>query len=100
MKVYPIYLNRLDSRKTVLIGGNHEAERKAGEVRDCQAKITLIPPDVTSGLKQLADQGKLTWIPREYRKGDLEGAFLVIVAQFTGDLNRRVYNEAQERGIL
>lgn len=100
MKVYPIYLNRLDCRKTVLVGGNHEAERKTKELLECDANITLISESVTDELQQMADNNLLDWIAREYREGDLEGAFLVIVADFSGDTNERVFREAEEKGIL
>lgn len=100
MKVYPIFLNRLDDRRTVLIGGNHEAERKALELLGCGARITLIHPVLTRRLKELAETGRITWIPRKILPRDLEGAFLVIVAQFSGDQNRQIFEEAEERGIL
>lgn len=100
MKVFPVYLNRLNQKKTVLIGGDHEAERKAGELLDCDANLTLISPTVTKGLEKIAEQEEVTWIKRNYRKGDLEGAFLVIVAEFEGDTNERVFREAEEDGIL
>ncbi|MEX1063655.1 MAG: bifunctional precorrin-2 dehydrogenase/sirohydrochlorin ferrochelatase [Balneolaceae bacterium] len=100
MKVFPVYLNRLDSKLSVLIGGDHEAERKAKELLDCDANLTLISPQITDELKNLAEKEELTWIPREYKEGDLNGAFLVIVAEFKGDTNERVFREAEERGIL
>jgi precorrin-2 dehydrogenase / sirohydrochlorin ferrochelatase len=100
MKVYPIYLNRLNEKKTVLIGGDHEAERKANELLECDARITLISNSVTKELEALAEEKKLQWIPRDYREGDLKGAFLVIVAEFHGNINERVFREAEEEGIL
>jgi len=100
MKVYPIYLSKLDSKRTVLIGGNHEAERKARELLECDANITLISESLTAELQEMADDGRLNWISREYREGDLEGAFLVIVAEFSGDINERVFREAENKGIL
>ncbi|MGF1671778.1 MAG: bifunctional precorrin-2 dehydrogenase/sirohydrochlorin ferrochelatase [Balneolaceae bacterium] len=100
MKVYPVYLNRLDQKKTVIIGGNHEAERKVNELLECDALLTVISPDVTDHLKELADSNRFDWIRREYVEGDLEGAFMVIVADFKGDINRKVFEEAEERGIL
>ncbi len=100
MKVYPVYLNRLHEKKTVLIGGDHEAERKAKELLECDANITLISPEITPETKKLVDEGQIEWISRYYREGDLSGAFLVIVAEFHGDINERVYREADEKGIL
>jgi len=100
MKVYPIYLNRLSEKKAVLIGGNHEAERKAGELLECDANVTIISPALTEGLSRLVNENKLNWINRSYQKGDLAGVFLVIVAEYQDDEDQRVYEEAEERGIL
>ncbi|HKI47489.1 MAG TPA: bifunctional precorrin-2 dehydrogenase/sirohydrochlorin ferrochelatase, partial [Balneolales bacterium] len=35
-----------------------------------------------------------------YQKGDLAGVFLVIVAEYQDDEDQRIYEEAEERGIL
>lgn len=100
MNVYPIYLNRLHQKKNVLIGGNHEAERKAGELLERKAKLTVISPVLSPALSEWADQKQFEWIPRRYKHGDLQDAFLVIVAEFEGDENQRIYEEAEQRGIL
>jgi siroheme synthase-like protein len=100
MHTYPIYLTRLDKKKTVLIGGNHEAERKVQELLERQANITVISPELSEKLRKLADEEKIELIPRRYREGDLEGAFLVIAAEFEGDENHQIYEEAEKRGIL
>lgn len=100
MHTYPIYLTRLDKKKTVLIGGNHEAERKVQELLERQANITVISPELSEKLRKLADEEMIEWIPRRYREGDLEGAFLAIAAEFEGDENHQIYEEAEKRGIL
>ena len=100
MKVYPVYLNRLDEKKTVIIGGNHEAERKVKELLEVEARLTVISPELTGNLKKMTDTDSFEWIARKYREGDLEGAFMVIVAEFEGDINRQVFDEAESRGIL
>ncbi len=100
MNVYPIYLSRLHEKKTVLIGGNHEAERKAGELLQRNAKITVINPQLSEKLLRWVNDGIIDWIPRRYREGDLEGAFLVIAAESINDENLRIYREAEDLGIL
>lgn len=100
MEVYPIYLRRLNERKTVIIGGDSEAEAKVEDLLERKALLTVISSALTERLQLWADQGRFTWIPREYREGDLERAFMAIVADFEGDVNERVYKEAEERGIL
>lgn len=100
MEMFPIYLRRLDERKTVLIGGNHEAEGKAEQLLDRNAKLTVISPQLTEQMQRWAIEKRFQWIPRSYKQGDLEGAFMAIVAEFEGDTNKKVYQEAKERGIL
>jgi len=100
MKIFPVYLNRLSEEKTVLVGGNHEAERKAKELLECDARPTVISPHLTEDLKRLVDDDKVDWIDRSYREGDLEGAFLVIVAEYEDDENHRIFKEAEKLGIL
>jgi precorrin-2 dehydrogenase / sirohydrochlorin ferrochelatase len=100
MHTYPIYLTRLHEKKTVIIGGNHEAERKVEELLEREANLTVISEKLTGKLKDLFSENTFEWIPRRYREGDLEGAFLVIAAEFEGDENERIYREAEVRGIL
>ncbi|MDX1638038.1 MAG: bifunctional precorrin-2 dehydrogenase/sirohydrochlorin ferrochelatase [Balneolaceae bacterium] len=100
MEMFPIYLRRLDERKTVLIGGDEEAEGKVEQLLERNAKLTVISPHLTERLKVLAEQHRFEWLNREYRNGDLEGAFMAIVAEYDGDQNERVYREAVERDIL
>jgi siroheme synthase-like protein len=100
MEMFPIYLRRLDERKTVLVGGNHEAEGKAAQLLERNADLTIISPSLTKQLQQWADEGRFTWISRAYQQGDLEGAFMAIVADYEGDINEQVYEEAKERDIL
>jgi len=40
------------------------------------------------------------WERREYAAGDLQDAFLVVAATATAEVNRAVFAEARERGIL
>jgi precorrin-2 dehydrogenase/sirohydrochlorin ferrochelatase len=100
MEMFPIYLRRLEERKTVLIGGNSEAEKKAEQFLERNADMTVISPRLSDKMQYWADEDRFTWISREYRRGDLEGAFMAVVADYNGDINELVYEEAKERDIL
>ncbi len=100
MKVYPIFLNNLSEQCSIVIGGDHEAERKVGSLLEVDAQITLISPDPSEQLQQWAHEGAIDWIEREYRRGDLRGAFLVIVSEYNPERSQRIWEEAQERNIL
>lgn len=100
MTPFPIYLNNLDEQRSVVIGGNHEAERKVGELLEVDANVTLIAPDPPDALKEWAANDTIEWIEREYQYGDLEGAFLVIVSETNPEKTHPIWEEAQERNVL
>lgn len=100
MKVYPIFLNNLSEQRSIVIGGDHEAERKVGSLLDVDAQVTLISPDPSEQLQQWAHEDVIEWIERGYERGDLEGAFLVIVSEYNPERSQRIWEEAQERNVL
>lgn len=101
MKGYPIFLIGLDTRRCIVIGGNTEAERKVGGLLECDAAVTVISPEVTTQLRAWVDAGTLTWIPRTYRVGDLQGAYLVIVTDSPTAQRATIAQEAEtERALL
>jgi len=43
-------------------------------------EITVVAPNITNEIQQLADDGLVTHIQREFRNEDLDGKFLVVAA--------------------
>lgn len=100
MNVYPIFLNNLKRRRCLVIGGNHEAERKALGLLECDADVEVISPSVTDKLRELADGGRIRWTERDYREGDVAGAFLVIVSETNPPKTRPIFEEAERENVL
>jgi precorrin-2 dehydrogenase/sirohydrochlorin ferrochelatase len=96
VKYYPAFLN-LHNKKAVVVGGGRVAERKVRLLISAGASVTLISPDMTSVLKKLAEKKSLKHLKRNYRKGDLKGAFIVIAGTSSPEVNRQI---AQEAGQL
>ena len=95
---YPVFLDVRD-RRCVVIGGNHVAEEKAARLIEFGASAVVISPELTRGLASMVDGG-LSWVRRGYEPGDLEGAFVAIVADTSDDdVNRAVSAEARERNV-
>ena len=90
---YPVYI-QLHEQPCVVIGGGKIAEGKVDGLLAAEAKVTVISPELTPHLQELASQNKLTYISREYRPGDLAGAFLVICATDREEINHQVWQEA------
>ena len=96
---YPVYLN-LAGKHCVILGGGTIAQGKIAALRDAGAKITVISPEATDGIKRAAQRGDVAFEQREYQAGDLEGAFIAVAATNVWHVNRQIYEEAEERGVL
>ena len=101
-RYYPIFLDVQD-RRAVVFGGDHEAERKARYLVECGANVTLFSPEsaLTTGLQELTKLGSVDLVPRGYVPGDLEGAWLAIVADTSDEeTNRLIHEEARDRNVV
>ncbi len=96
---YPVYLN-LRGRRCVIIGGGAVAEGKIARLLDSGAEIRVVSPDATPGIRQFVADGSVRWEERVYRPGDLAGAFIAIAATNVREVNRRIFEEANERGVM
>ena len=96
---YPVYLN-LRGRRCVIVGGGTVAEGKIARLLDSGAEICVVSPDATPGIRQFVDDGAVRWEQREYQPGDLEGAFIAIAATNVREVNRRIFEEANQRGVM
>ncbi len=96
---YPVFLD-IAGRKCVVAGGGQVALRKVSALLECRADVVVISPDLCAGLEQLAESGEIHAVNREYQEGDLEGAFVVIVATSDGEANLMVAEEARKKAAL
>ena len=96
---YPVFLD-LRERRCVVIGGGPIGEEKVERLVDFGADVVVFSPSVTRKVRAMAEEGTLTWHRRRYRRGDLEGAFIAIVADNRdGALNEEASAEAVERNV-
>lgn len=91
---YPALIN-LKGKKCIVVGGGNVAQRKIISLLRSGAIVKVISPELTDVLKEYKTKGKITHIKRKYRKGDLEGAFMVIAATSNLELNRSIAEDAK-----
>ena len=96
---YPVFLN-ISGRKCVVVGGGKVAWRKVKGLLEFGANIEVISPDICPELNELAETGEINVLPRSYHTGDLQGAFVAIVATSNSDINQEVVKEARRSGVL
>jgi precorrin-2 dehydrogenase / sirohydrochlorin ferrochelatase len=93
MEYYPIYLN-IKKRKCVVVGGGKVGERKVLTLLECGTKVTVISPEITPKLTELAENGCIGWIRRPYKASDIEDAFIIFCATDDESLNREIHRDA------
>ena len=98
----PFYIAclKLTGRRCLVVGGGEIGLEKVEGLLACDGVVVLVAPDAVPELQQLAAEGSIEWIRRDYEAGDLERTFIAIAATDDTDTNIRVYNEAEERAML
>ncbi len=77
--LYPLFL-KLEGRSVLVVGAGAVAERKIASLLAAGARVRVVAPEATQGVRQLAHEGTLEWHSRPLEEGDVEGAWLVIAA--------------------
>jgi precorrin-2 dehydrogenase/sirohydrochlorin ferrochelatase len=90
---YPAFLN-LKGKKAVVVGGGKVAERKVLPLLKSGAEVTVISPFLTVRLARAKSRENIRHLARRYRKNDLKGAFIVIAATDSPDVNQAVGRDA------
>ena len=99
MRYYPIHLDVKD-RNCLVVGGGSVGTRKVATLLTCGANVTVISPQLSEELQQLAQAGSIALKKRSYRTADLNDMFLVIGATDDETLNHQISTDAEKRNIL
>jgi len=99
MKYYPAFLD-LRGRPCLVVGGGPVAERKAIALFDAGADISVVSPDITPHLRDLADKGKITHHAKSFSEHDLAGMFLAVAATDVVAVNDAVAHACRTNGVL
>ena len=99
MPLFPAFVS-LKGKKILVVGGGKVATRKVEKLLPFGGNITVVAPRVSKKLKKLAREGKIKLKRRRFLTGDLKNAFMVVVAVDDTDLQRKIFNLCQKRGIL
>jgi len=96
---YPVMLHVQDKR-CIVVGGGEVALRRVRTLMEHGAQVEVVSPNLCPELSQMAATGAIKVTLRDYRSGDLQGAFVAVAATADGATNRQVAEEAVKRGVL
>ena len=99
MRYYPVHLD-IQNRKCLVVGGGSVGTRKVNNLLECAARVTVVSPDVSTRLRDLALSRIITLKKRSYQSKDLDGMFLVIGATNDEKLNRQISEDAERLNTL
>jgi precorrin-2 dehydrogenase/sirohydrochlorin ferrochelatase len=99
MKYFPVFLD-LKGKRCVVVGGGRVGERKVRILLEAGARVKVVGPGLTSSLLRLKEKGRIDYLSRPYRRGDLTGAFLAIAATDDRRANERIFRQAMDKRIL
>ena len=86
----------LEGREVLVVGGGPVALEKVEGLLACGARVTVVAPEIAPELQEHGVAVRR----RRYRADDLDGHFLVVAATSTTSVNRRVFADAEARGML
>jgi precorrin-2 dehydrogenase/sirohydrochlorin ferrochelatase len=96
---FPSYLN-LNSKKILLVGGGNIALEKLGKLIDFTDNITVISKEVSDNFIAFSNKYNIEIIKKVYKRGDINGFDIVIVATNKIELHKEIYNESRNSRIL
>jgi len=99
MTMLPIFL-KLDGRDCLLVGAGTIALEKIGTLLATGLRLSIVAPEANPEIRELAADGAIEWIEKEFESSDLDGRFLVIAATNDPEVNRAVYRAASEKRVL
>jgi len=99
MSFIPLYMD-MNKLKVLLVGGGTIATDKLEKLIEFTQDITVVATDLTPQCLVIIDQYNLSSEERAYKKGDIQGYDMVIVATDTVSLHKEIYEESRASRVL
>ncbi len=96
LRYYPVELD-LRGRPVLMVGGGSVASRKLPELIACGAQVTLVSPEISTGVRRILPG--LTWHARVFEAGDVKGQMLAFACTNDPAVNSAVSGAAKVEGI-
>lgn len=100
--VNPIDDGEIEAKRhrCLVVGAGEVGLEQVEALLACGADVSLVAPDAHPELIRLVPRRSISWKQREYRPEDLDGCLVAIAATDRIDVNTRVFEDADRRGML
>lgn len=95
---FPLFVD-LSNKNILIVGGGAVADRRVHTLLSFAAELTVVSPELTEGLRTLAQNGQIHITERAFKPGDLCGRDLVLAATNDAALNRQIAGLCRGLGI-
>jgi precorrin-2 dehydrogenase / sirohydrochlorin ferrochelatase len=99
LRPYPVFL-LVSGKSCVIVGGGPVACRKALDLLECGARVTVAAEIPSSEMEELAAGGRIELRRRRFAPEDVRGAFLAFAATDDDRTNADVAETCRRAGIL
>jgi precorrin-2 dehydrogenase/sirohydrochlorin ferrochelatase len=99
MAYFPAFI-RLDNQKILIVGGGNIAYEKLERLLDFTSDIEIIAAELSEQMSQRAMLEKIPYNIRRYKKGDIAGFAIVIVAVDDIALQAEIFQESKSHNCL
>lgn len=90
----------LSGHPCLVVGGGRVALRKIGMLLQADARVTVVSPEVTDEVAELAAAGHVAHVERPFETDDPAGMRLVYAATNSRTVNRQVLEACRKQGVL
>lgn len=100
--LFPVFL-KLEDLDTLLVGGGNVGHEKLSALlkNSPAARVTVVAGIIHGPVRELAaSHPNVKLIPRNFRRTDLSGKDLVILATDNPDLHRRIHEQTRKQKVL
>ncbi|MFP5346118.1 MAG: uroporphyrinogen-III C-methyltransferase [Actinomycetes bacterium] len=89
----------VSGRRVVVVGGGPVAARRVAGLLGAGAQVVVVSPWLCEDLAEAASAERIEWRDREYRSGDLDGAWLACTAAGDRDVDAAVAADAEVQRV-
>lgn len=95
---YGAFLN-LTGKRALVVGGGSVGERKVKKLLTAGAVVTVVSPMLTTELKRLVTENRISHRERTYVSDDLDGILLAFAATDNRAVNRQIASDAKLQSV-